>query len=316
MPPISSSKLYRALSSSRSPKLVIFLIDESESMREPCGVEPKHMVVDRHVNLALRTVINLCTMVDGIKDRMSVAVLGYGGMDEDKPEIVTLFDAGTEGFDQLDWILPLSKIQALPVAAVDGVKQFVRSQPRGWTPMAMAVKLAGTVIHDWVRERLSIEEQRSGKPVESNRFPLPAPVIMNVTDGIPSDDEKDWGPIEQWAERLDAGACYPAGTDGQPIALIDGPPLLINVGTPATSAPDGLPTLILPTESELPADEGVARLWRLASPLHPNLLETAIAKGLLPDKTSHVGRRLYVNAGPDAAVLDKIFQFGSGEAPR
>lgn len=313
---MSPDKHYRASAQTPSPKLAIFLVDESTSMTERFGQLPKSEVVDLSVNAALHALINLNNTAGGIKDRMYVSVLGYGGDDRNSPEVYRLFERQADDFTQDEPFLPLSAIQAMSKEVVDGRKAFVRSRPDGWTPMAMAVKVAGTVIHDWVRWRLAIRGNADG--TENPRFPLPAPVIINVTDGLPSDDDAEWGPIDKWVTQLQRGACYPEVSSGRPISLIDGPPLLLNVGVPTNSG--NLPTLVLPTESELPRDSsdesaGVRRLWRLASPLHPNLLRTAIAKGVLPSGSSHEGRRLYANAGASATILDKIFDFGTYDQP-
>lgn len=315
-------RFYSAMASTRSPKLVIFLVDESNSMNGPCGQLTKSRVLDTHVNKALRAVINLNNSNTGVKDRMWVAVLGYTTDDStnhEQPQITSLFEDQAEEFEQVKVCRPLSDIQALEVDVVDDTKQFVRSNPRGWTPMAYALKRAGTVIRDWVSERLAEEAERSGDSGENQRFPLPAPVIINVSDGIPTDDDQDPGPVERWSSQLAAGGCYPT-QDGKPLMLRDGPPLLINVGTPGTTDSAGPTRLVFPLESELPVDgsdasRGIRRLWNLSSELHPNLLRVAIAKGLVPKGASHVGRRVYVNAHNDATLLDQVFEFGSELGP-
>ncbi|WP_426571357.1 hypothetical protein [Aquihabitans sp. McL0605] len=331
-----SARYYQAKSQTKAPKLVVFLIDESRSMLEPSGGVPKKDLVDKHVNQTLRLLGTLCSKDDGsLADRMYAAALGYGGKDKAHPEIVSLFDRTSDQFDQADPVLSISQIfdlEARPEDLVDGTRQFIQSRADGWTPMGAAVKRTGTVIHNFVAQQLATT--KDGR--EDRRFPLPAPVILNVTDGRPTDDDLTPTPVEHWAQRLSTGDCYPTSPEGGPVRLIDGPPLLINIGTPEGDDPR-LDALLFPTEAELPPagesmeGDGVRRLWRLASPMHPNLVATAVQKGLLPQGSTHHGRRLYASTraagagegGPGSAgqpgpggagnwsILERIFEWGS-----
>jgi len=165
----------------------------------------------------------------------------------------------------------------------DGRALYVTSSPGGWTPMGAAIRLAGRLVSDWL-----------GQHPDS-----PAPVIVNITDGVPTDDESPEGPVDVWAEKLPT------------LSTVDGPCLLINVGAPEAEALD---RCVFPTAAELPQVEGTDRLWQMASPLPDELAPRAVRLGLLPQGVTAEGRRLYAH-GTDETLLEKIFDFGTEVRP-
>jgi hypothetical protein len=273
---------YKMRATRKHPKLIIFLVDESTSMGLTYGGERKHVWVDRCINTAIRNLVWQCDEADGVRDWVHLAVIGYGGVDPNTPFVRSLLSTSA-------WILPISTIAETLIGKQDGLALYVESKPNGWTPMASAMKLAGTLASDWV-------EQHEDSP---------APVILNVTDGVPTDDNAPDGPVEKWVEQLNG------------LATLDGPVLLMNAGVPDVD--DQLARSIFPTSGELPAPElrysaQVRRLWQLASPLPTELLQNAIESKLLPDGSSAEGRRMYVHVS-DPADLGQLFDFGTQLGP-
>ena len=256
------------------PKLIVFMVDESNSMGDLYGGEKKHLWVDRCINTAIRNLVWMCDSADGVRDWVHIAALGYGGSDRDNPYVRSLFS-------QPDWVLPISQIAtALVGKDVDDLALYIESKPDGWTPMGSAMKLAGSIVKDWV-------EQRSDAP---------APVIINVTDGMPTDDDSDDGPVEKWVAAFDE------------LETSDGPVLLMNAGVP--NGAEQLNHCLFPAGDEVPELDGVQRLWKLASPLPEELVANAVARNLLPKGAGADGRRMYVHVS-NPAELSQLFDFGT-----
>jgi hypothetical protein len=260
------------------PKLIIFLIDESTSMTGLCAGVPKHTVVDRCVNSSIEQLVTVCNRADGVRDYAELAVVGYGGNDKEAPVLRSLL-ATSSG----SWTASLSAVAAM-AAVEDGRARYFTSTPEGWTPMGAAIRLGGRLVSDWLETHPN----------------SPAPVIVTISDGVPTDDEVPEGPVDAWAAKLPM------------LATEDGPCLLINVGAPQA---DALARCVFPTDLELPQVEGTQRLWQMASPLPDELVPRAMRLGLLPQDTkSAEGRRLYAH-GTDETVLEKIFDFGTEVRP-
>jgi hypothetical protein len=259
----------------REPKFLIFLIDESTSMLESSGAEPKHVVVDRCVNGAIEQLVTICNRADGVRDYAQLAVIGYGGQNRTVPTLRSLLNTRNGA-----WTASLSEVAAT-ATVVNGRAKYVASAPDGWTPMGAAIRLAGRLVNDWLMEHND----------------SPAPVIVNITDGMPTDDEAPEGPMEEWAAKLES------------LRTIDGECLLINVGAPGASG-EYVHSCVFPTQDELPPVQGALRLWSSASPLPEELLQRATRLGLVPPGSAAAGRRLYAH-GTDVTLLEKIFDFGT-----
>jgi len=261
-----------------APKLVIFLIDESTSMQEITAGEPKHIVVDRCVNSAIEQLVTICNRADGVRDYAELAVVGYGGRDREAPTLRSLLPT-TSGA----WTAPLSAVAEM-ATVVDDRAQYVTSVPNGWTPMGAAIRLAGRLVSDWL-----VEHPDS-----------PAPVIVNVTDGLPTDDDAAEGPVDEWAKKLEQ------------LATTDGSCLLINVNAGAFGVT--LDRCIFPAEGEVPDSEGATRLWSFSSNLPEELVSRAARLGLIPQTAISDGRKLYAQ-GTDEPLLERIFDFGTEVRP-
>ncbi len=270
---------YSKRATRRSPKLVIFLIDESTSMLENSGAEPKHVVVDRAVNSAIEQLVTVCNRAEGVRDFVELGVVGYGGRDRDNPTLRSLLNTRSGA-----WTAPLSAVAEM-ASVVDNKAQYVVSRPEGWTPMGAAVRLAGRLVNDW------LVGHEDG----------PAPVIVNVTDGVPTDDDAPEGPVDAWAAKLEG------------LSTSDGACLLLNVGAPAVNGAR-IERSIFPTSAEIPTSQGADRLWRISSPLGEDLAPRAVQKGLLVAGSTASDRRLFAQ-GTDESLLDQIFDFGTEVRP-
>lgn len=265
---------YSLRATRKHPKLVVLMVDESTSMGELYAGKRKHVWVDERINDAIRNLVYLCDSTDGVRNWVHLMVMGYGGRDRNKPRVRSLLR------EQTPWVVPISDVADSSIAIRDKEAIYVASEPNGWTPMATCLKTVGSIVKDWIEQH-----------PES-----PAPVIMNVTDGVPTDDEHEDGPVERWANQVSE------------LRTEDGAALLINSGVPSMDR--RMDRCVFPNAADVPDIANIRRLWQMASPLPAALVSNAISAGLLPSGASHDGRRMYVNAS-DPADLQKLFEFGT-----
>ena len=74
---------YLAEISRANPSAFLFLVDQSQSMREPVGSADssttKAVAVADAINNLLQNLVSKCTKSEGIRDYYHVGVIGYGG---------------------------------------------------------------------------------------------------------------------------------------------------------------------------------------------------------------------------------------------
>lgn len=163
--------------SSATPGLLIFLIDQSGSMLEPYkDIEQTRTVFASSViNKAIREIIVKSFHGTTPKDRCFIVVIGYsvgakelcsGYLSElhNNPKRI---DTIKKKIDDGDGGL-VEKQKSIPVW-VDPI------QENGWTDMTQAFKMAKEIIESWIKDNPD----------------SPAPVIINVSDGLPYYDHKD-----------------------------------------------------------------------------------------------------------------------------
>lgn len=278
----------------RSPKLVVFAIDESHSMHQMAGGRRKSAWMQDELNKQIRQLIGACMKMRGdevvVRPYLRLAAVGYGGTDRNRPELHNLLPSHADS----DWIVPVEHLYDLAKKAErsnGGDKvEFVQVRDDGWTPTANAIKHSGWLIREWLRARAVAEG------CELHQLELPAPTIIHTTDGQPTDDDTPNGPVDKWVDELPG------------LATADGPPLLINIGI--SDGPHSPQPCCFPTIEELPDDPYMRRLWDLSSPLPSALLRRALRFDLLPAGSTAEGRRLYAHFDPNSD-LSSIFEFGT-----
>jgi hypothetical protein len=264
---------YSAQISRTNPACLLFLVDQSKSMEEPIvgGLpsQTKASMVADAVNRLLQNVVLRSAKADGVRDYFRIGVIGYG------KEV----KAGLGGTIPFDVLIPVSRVgdhplrvetRTKPVRDASGamVEQKVRfpvwfdAVANGQTPMCEALAAAVLAVKGFV-----------------DQFPAAyPPIVLNLTDGMPSD-----GDPRENARRV------------QNLATADGAALLFNLLISRQPVP---PEYFPASEQGFP-DTVSKLLFRMSSVLPPNLWEAAKAEG---HDVQPRARGVVINADPTAIV--------------
>lgn len=239
---------YTAEINRAKPTAFFFLIDQSGSMDDAWGVDSgkrKCDAVADAINRLLSTLVLRCAKGEDVRDYFQVGVVGYGGS----------LRTGFGGVLANRQFVPISEIADNPLRVEqrtrkedDGIGGLIERTVRfpvwfepyanGNTPMTAAIEEANQAVKAWCE-----------------LYPLSyPPVIMNISDGEPTDGSPLYA-----AEQL------------RQIGTNDGKALFFNVHISGSSkrpiefpdSPVGLP------------DEFAQRLFEMSSQLPPRLYEEA-----------------------------------------
>ncbi|MCB0536891.1 MAG: VWA domain-containing protein [Bacteroidetes bacterium] len=259
--------------SSATPGYIIFLVDQSGSMSEPYPEKGNKanftsMVINRTIN----ELINVNMAGDKVKDRVFISIIGYGN-----PAINEI---------RSDYI---SKYAESPIRIETG-KQKVSDGNGGlieidvqnpiWleptasqlTPMGSALEFAKKLVEGWM----------SKKPDN------PAPVIINISDGLPYPDDEEQKALKVSKEIM-------------ALSCSDGNPIVFNAHIGDSNAKCICPESV----GELPDDQAKF-LFEISSKVPDSYIEAA-QKQSLAVKTNSKG--FVSNADPETFI--KFINFGS-----
>jgi len=272
--------------SSATPGYIIFLIDQSGSMKETYPVNGNKanftaMVINRTINELIN--INMDGAV--VKDRVYITLIGYGV--EDKNPVKELKTAKLSEYANN----PL-RIENKKQKVSDGngglveieVKNpiFIEPLAYGWTPMGEALALAKQKIKEWL-----------------NQHPeYPAPVVINISDGLPNDGIN--------SSKKSEDAAIQAAREIMTLSCEDGQPILFN----AHIGDSKEKCICSASESELP-DEQAKFLFKISS-IIPDSYKDAAKKQDLNIKLNSKG--FVSNAAPETFI--NFINFGSSGGKR
>jgi hypothetical protein len=244
---------YSAEISRANPTCFLFLIDQSISMKKTFGRQPekcKAEGVADNINRLLQTLVFRCAKGNVILDRYYIGVIGYGEQ----------VGSGLGGALAGQGLVPVSQIGNNPLRietrtkkVEDGAGGLVEQTVKfpiwfepvaeGKTPMCEALQLAREAIEEFVRNCPAC-------------FP---PIIVNITDGVATDGNPE-----------------PAAAALKNVTSEDGNILLFNLHI---SSQDAVPIQYPPSEDQL-ADDYARLLFRMSSPLPPEMVEQAETIGI------------------------------------
>ncbi len=263
---------YGAQITRTNPACLLFLIDQSGSMAEPSigGTgQSKSTVVADAVNRLIQNVVLRSAKADGVRDYFRIGVIGYGNG----------IKAGLGGSVPFEILIPVSRVGNFPLRVEtrtklipDGaggiIEQPIKfpvwfdAEADGKTPMCEAFAAAGLAVEGFIQQY-------------PDAYP---PLVLNLTDGIPSD-----GNPQENARKI------------QKLSTTDGAVLLFNLLI--SSKP--VPAEYFPASEETFTDNFSKLLFRMSSELPPKLWEAAKAEGH-PLKPG--ARGVVLNADPTAIV--------------
>lgn len=272
---------YNAEISRRSPAAILFVVDQSTSMRELIDDErSKSAFLADVLNKTIYTLITTCSKSDGVRDYFYVAVIAYAGAGA---------HSGFQGVLSQDFLHPISKIADEPLRIESrtrktlGPDDRVTTTPvkfpiwfdpsnRGRTPTCAGLSTAYEVAKKWC---------------ETHQESYP-PTILHVSDGHATD-----GNPEAFANAI---RCL--GTQ-------DGPCLLFNLHLDVGARTP----LVFPNDERLLHDRFGKTLFRMSSELPAHAIRAAQGKGIAVKPGS---KAFIFNAGVEEIV--DFFDIGTRPA--
>lgn len=162
--------------SSATPGLLIILVDQSGSMlNDYCDGDSKTVFSAKAINRVINAIIKKSFNKDKPKNRCFISVIGYGG------QVKELCSGYLE--DLYKNPIRVDKVTQKISDGNGGLAEISVNQPvwvepinkDAWTNMRDGFKMAQQLAKDWI----------SDKPDN------PAPVIINISDGVPYYDHQD-----------------------------------------------------------------------------------------------------------------------------
>ncbi len=276
--------MYQESISRKRPGCIVFLLDRSDSMRRPWnwGRETLAQGAAAAINGILMELCIRATKGAGLcYHYFDVGIFGYG----------TRPAAGGEGVESAfagrlanRTLVPIGEIRDnhLGVREVPSVDLGASVQMPVWvepvygyrTPMCQAIAVAGEHVYEWTQ-------------AHQDSFP---PIIVNITDGMVTDDPLDGASLGDWAKRLTS------------ISTRDGQALLFNVFV----APQAASEVVFPA-SGLGLPEPGPALFDISSPLPGPMIRNAASDGV----PTVPGARGFAFNVTDPAMLVKILEIGT-----
>jgi uncharacterized protein YegL len=260
--------------SSATPGYIIFLVDQSGSMNESYPEKGNKanftaMVINRTIN----ELIFINTAGDKVKDRVFISIIGYGNpaVDEVRSDYLSKYaesplriESGTQKISDGNGGLIEIDVQN-PI--------FIEPIANALTPMGSAFEFAKTLVESWMQK----------KPDN------PAPVIINISDGLPCPDEE-----KQKAISIATEIMRLSGNDGNPLIFN------AHIGTGSSNYSFN------ESEVELGGDEQAKFLFQISSKIPESYKAAAQKYGFSVKDNS---RGFVSNADPETFI--KFINFGS-----
>ncbi len=254
--------------SSDNPGHLVYLIDLSESM----GWEN-----NKRINMLLEVLykvfdemIALNSPDNKLHNRATVTMIGYN------TDIVELFSGDLIKLDKyLDEHNPLFDVN-------------VEAKPQWQTYMADAFEAAGRDIKKWIEK-----QEQDGKAV-------PAPIVINLTDGIPEEGKRENDPTHAKAMARAKAAAQRL----MDISVPDGNVMLFNIHI-GEGKGEVLPSIRPSSDS---ANSGIQFLFDISCTLNEEHIAKARAMGI---DEAQPGSRFMAFGQTDRQKLFRLIKFGS-----
>ena len=254
---------YELAWNSKQPGHFVYLIDLSGSM------ENKINDVIHVVKSTCDSLVNNCYGIDGPKERLSVSLYGYNH------ETVPLLESTPSSIKELGLAIMKSEKSNTP---------FVTVKPTGQTFMKRAFEVAKKDVEDWIKQQKN-----------AGRENIPAPIIMNITDGFPYEGKGK-------SQALVFEETLKAAQDLTSISTSDGNVRLYNIHFDPESKED---TLKFPKLR--PSERHLQFLYDASSSLSEDMF--IVAKNYF--KEAEIGSRCMLSNVKDLEDLANFIDWGS-----
>jgi hypothetical protein len=256
--------------------LIVFLIDQSGSMRDTWsnGLTLADNAANS-INLTLNNII--LGLTDGttgdVKNSATIAAIGYGGKDDDNAE--TLFCETISEIDEKYPKAPTTIATKEGNSTIDCI-QAVKSVSNCGTPMASAFKMAKDVVEAWINTHNDTKD--------------PVPVVINISDGAPTDSESD---VKKYANEI------------LNLSIPDGNVLVFNIHISASASGQEVQ---FPADGQTMPDSMSQLLYDISSKVSQDLINEIQQ---LQSKNIQSGSRLFMSNVKKAEELVEFLQLGT-----
>lgn len=170
--------------SSTHPCLIIYLLDQSGSMAEKFGnashtkaAELADAINDVIYEIGLRCIGN----AGELKNRFEIAIIGYGRNGDQ-------VQSAWEGALQNKWVVSIKNIFEYPLGQESDKPIWIKPYAVDSTPMVKAFQNARLLCQDWINW--------------GNHRDCHPPIVINITDGEPTDAGSDFRALKNECEQL------------------------------------------------------------------------------------------------------------------
>lgn len=274
--------------SSATPGLLIFLIDQSGSMLSPYKDTPDSRTVyaTRVVNRVINDIIKKNFNGTQPKNRCFIVAIGYSvGAHEQCSGYLSELHSSPKRFENIKKSIPdgaggLVEIdKTMPIWVEPTTKD-------GWTDMTQAFKMAKEIIDSWIKDNPD----------------SPAPVIINISDGIPYYDHKDSAECARETAEIAKKIMSTNTSDGN-VLIFNAE---IGEGTTQIILPNSINDIQI-------GGKGAEFLYEISSEIPDGYKDAAEKNGLISYLKD--GSKGAVFAA-DAEFLVKLIDFGSSKGQR
>jgi hypothetical protein len=278
----TSNTEYTTQWSTATPGYIIFLIDQSRSMKKKFSYdESRAKFSARAINSSIENLFISNTPGDTTKDRVFISVIGYGGEGGNSVTnihsgyISEYADIPTSSENYIEWFI---NEEGMTESVTSEIPIFIEPVARGNTPIADALLYAKQLIEAWIEARRD----------------CPAPVIINVTDGVPFS-----GPN---SKKTEIERTINVSKEIRRLKSSDGSPLIFNVHIEKDSGQILFPV----NKEELHENEMAQILYQTSSSVPDVYFPNAEQFGF---KLRHGAKGFIANASPDNLI--RFIKFGS-----
>lgn len=265
--------MYKNSFTRANPGLIVILVDQSGSMDESwSNGRTLAENASNSVNSVVNEIVLKLTLPNGnVKKSIFLTIIGYGQDDDNANVIVD------------DWINDVDEnfpVENIPVATREGLInqdciKVIDCITGCLTPMASAFKIAKDIVEAWMQLHNTVDD--------------PTPVIVNISDGVPTDG---------------ADAVIGHAKEIKALSIPDGNPQIFNIHL----SPSGGTEVQFPKDSSSLPDSFAKFLFEISSEVSSDLINEI--PSLIGKKISG-GERLFMSNVHNPADLTAFLKIGT-----